>query len=108
MGEFMVQEEISEILLPIYTYCDKNRNYARNWDQIFESYGSDLETSERYEVCYEGLQENTPGKYSPLREEISIVVNNRIIPNNKLLHCCFLIVNNKGYLFGDNDREQRL
>jgi hypothetical protein len=56
MGGFMVQEEIPEILLPIYTYCVKNRNYARNWDQIFESYGSDLETSERYDVCYEGLQ----------------------------------------------------
>jgi hypothetical protein len=32
---------------------------------------------------------NPPDKYSPLRGEISIVVNNRTIPNNKQLHCCF-------------------
>jgi hypothetical protein len=108
MGEFMVKEEIPEILLPIYTYCDKHRNDARYWDQIFESCGSDLETSERHDVCYEGPQENLHDEYSPLREEKSIAVNERTIPDPRLLHGCFLIVNNKGYLLGDNDREQRL
>lgn len=108
MGEFMSEEKSPESLQFMCTYCDKHRNDAGYWDQVFDSYGSVPESRISHGICPECFQEHFPGEYTSLCKEGRIVVKERIMPDNRVLYGCFFIVSNKGNLYGEYDSEQRL
>jgi hypothetical protein len=92
----------------ICTYCDKFRNDSGYWEEIHTSFVPVPAANISHGICPECLQTHFPDEFNELQDEGRIAVKEKIMPDNRVLYGCFFIVSNKGFLFGDYDRGQRL
>ena len=97
MGEINSKKECLEGFLSFCMYCGTHRNDAGFWEQVYKF----------NESVPEGFQDHFPDKYISLEKKRD-TVSEKILPGKRELYSCFFIVNNKGCLFGDYDKEQRL
>jgi hypothetical protein len=100
----MSDEKNPERLPVICTYCGKYKNKDGYWEHVSKSEMDWIS----HGICPECLKEHFPNYFSSLCREGRIVIKQMISPDNKVLYGCFLIVNNKGCLFGEYDKEQRV
>ena len=107
MGEINSKEEGLEGFLSFYMYCGTHRNDAGFWEQVYKFNESVPESRRNFGPCPEGSQDHSPDEYLPLEKKGNTVIK-KILAGKKELYSCFFIVNNKGSLFGDYDKEQRL
>jgi hypothetical protein len=108
MGEVKSQEEGLESFLSFCMYCGIHRNDAGFWEQIYKFNESIPESRRNYGPCPEGFQDHFPDEYVSLYEEKRNTVKEKILSKKRGLFGCFFIVNNKGFLFGDYDKNQRI
>jgi hypothetical protein len=102
------QKEDSGCFLLVCTYCDKYRNDSVFWEEMDTSYIPVPAARISHGICPECLQEHFPDEFDALCDEGRIAVKEKIMPDNRVLYYCFFIVSNRGYLFGDYDKGQRL
>lgn len=102
------QKEDSGRMLFVCMYCDKYRNDSGFWEEMYTSYIPVPAARISHGICPECLQEHFPDEFDALCDEGRIAVKEKIMPDNRVLYGCFFIVSNRGYLFGDYDKGQRL
>jgi hypothetical protein len=108
MVESGSQKEEPDRSLFICMYCDKYRNDAGYWEKVYKSHALAPAARISHGICPRCYQEHFPDEYSSSCEEGEIAVREKIMPDSRLLFGCFFIVSNKGFLFGDYDKRQRL
>ena len=109
MGTFKPQEEFQESFLPFSMYCGNiHRNEAGFWEQIYKINGMFPEARTILGPFPEGPQVPFPEEYISHSKEQRNEVKAQPVSGIRNLCYCFFIVSNKGYLFGDYDKEQRL
>lgn len=104
MGEVNSQEGL-ESILSLCMYGGTHRNDAGFWEQVFK-FNEPLPES-IYGICSEGCQDHFTDEYVSLNDEKRSTAKEKILSENRDV-CGWILVNNKGCLFGDYDKEQRL
>jgi hypothetical protein len=104
MGEVNSQEEGLESILSFCMYCGTHRNDAGFWEQVF-SFNEPL--PESYGTCSEGCQDHLTDEYVSLNNEKRSTAREKILSEKRDVFG-WILVNNKGCLLGDYDKEQRL
>ena len=107
MGEVNLQVEGLESILSICMYCGTHRNDAGFWEQVYSFDGPVPESRINYGLFSEGRQNCFPDEYISPGEENRNTLKGKISPEKSDAYGWFL-VNNKGCLFGDYDKGQRL
>lgn len=92
----------------ICMYCDKYRNDSGCWEEMYSAYFPVPLSRISHGICPECLQEHFPNEFASLCDEGRVAVKEKIMPDNRALYGCFFIVSNKGSLFDDYDKGQRL
>ena len=104
MGEVNAQEEGLESILSYCMYCGRHRNDTGFWERVFKF---NEPVPQSYETCSEGCQDRFNDEYVSLNDEKRSTSKDKMISKKRDVSK-WILVNNKGSLFGDYDREQRL
>jgi hypothetical protein len=107
MAEVKSQEEGLESILSFYIYCNTHRNDVGFWEQVFEFNEPPPDSMTNYRTCPEGRQDHFTDEYVPLNDKKRSTAREEILSENRDVSG-WILVNNKGCLFGDYDKEQRL
>ena len=107
MGEVKSREEGLESILSFCIYCDTHRHDAGFWEQVFEFNEPLPDSMTNYRACPEGRQDHFTDEYVSLNDGKRAVARKKILSEDRDVSE-WILVNNKGCLFGDYDKEQRL
>jgi hypothetical protein len=108
MGEINLQEDGLESTLVFSLLCEKNRNSDGFWEQVCKSYEYMLDEKADCALNADGLPERFSGGYPLLCEKGGKGMREKKLPGNREMGGCYYIVSNKGGIFGEYNKEQRL
>ncbi len=108
MAEVVLQEENLDYLLIISLYCKNYREDIEFWDQASDFFLSDSVTMEDENNDSESFCDLFPDDFLSLsQKEKGEEIGEKILTGVKSTTSHF-IVSNRGCIFGDHDRKQRL